>query len=267
MPRKANRQAPPRESKPTAKAPERAEEKGPPKTEVKSPIEEGLELWARFARETGETVTEYLRRFGEEQQKNYESWMSSVRDATKPSPRSMGTEELTARIEEWNRRAQEVGERIRDAFLKTMEPQKELLDLWVKPFLPKDATAQDSVRESMELIQKMWSGLTTDMTRIMFTALQPRQSVEELTRVQDASLKEFYDSFKKLTQLYFTSPAFVTMFGRTLDASLDTERWERARERYLGWMTWLPSRQEITQLNEAIRDLGDKVGRLHVERL
>jgi hypothetical protein len=267
MPRKANRQAPTRESKPTAKAPEGAGEKGPPKTEVKSPIEEGLELWARFARETGDTATEYLRRFGEEQQKNYESWMSAVRDATKPSPRSMGTEELKTRIEEWNRRAEEVGERIRDAFLKSMEPQKELLDLWVKPFLPKEATAQDRVRESMQLIQNMWTGLSTDMSRIMFTGLQPHQSVEELTRVQETSLKGFYDSFKKLTELYFTSPAFVSMFGRTLDASLDAERWEREREKYLGWMTWFPSRQEITQLNEAIRDLGDKVGRLHVERL
>jgi hypothetical protein len=266
MPRKANSKAPPRENKTTAKAPERTEQKSPPKTEVKSPIEEGLELWAQFARETGETVTEYLRRFGEEQQKNYESWMSSFRDATKPSSGSMGTEELKVRIEEWNRRAQEVGERIREAFVKTMEPQKDLLDLWVKPFLPTEPTAQDSARESMELIQKMWTGLTADMTRIMFTALQPRQSVEELTRVQEASLKEFYDSFKKLTQLYFTSPAFVTMFGRTLDISLDATRWEREREKYVDWMTWLPSRREITQLNDAVRDLGDKVSRLHVER-
>jgi hypothetical protein len=267
MPRKADRPASQRESKPTAKAPERADEKGRSKPEVKSPIEEGLELWARFARETGETATEYLRRFGEEQQKNYESWTSAVRDATKPSPRGMGTEELTARIDEWNRRAEEVGERIRDAFLKSMEPQKELLDLWVQPLLPKEATAQDRARESMQLIQNMWTGLTTNMSRIMYTALQPRQSVEELTRVQDASVKEFYDSFKKLTELYFTSPAFVSMFGRTLDASLDAERWERAREKYLGWMTGLPSRQEIAQLNDAIRDLGDKVGRLQVERL
>jgi hypothetical protein len=267
MPQKASRQAPPRESKPSTKDPERSEEKGRPTTGVKSPIEEGLELWARFARETGETATEYLRRFGEEQQKNYESWMSTVRDVTKPTPRSMGTEELNDRMEEWNRRAQEVGERIRDAFLKTMEPQKELLDLWVKPFLPKEPTDQESVRESMALIQKMWTGLTADMTRIMFAALQPRQSVEELTRVQDASVKEFYDSFKKLTEIYFTSPAFVTMFGRTLDASLDAKRWEREWDKYVGWMSYFPSRQEITQLNEAIRDLGDRVNRLNVERL
>lgn len=266
MPRKESRRAPTRANPPNERAPERAEEKATPKTTVKSPIEEGLELWARFARDTGETVTGYLRRFGEEQQKNYESWMSAVRDASKPSLRVMGTDELNARVEEWNRRAQEVGERIRDAFLKTMEPQKELLELWVKPLLPEEPTARDSVRESTELIQKMWTGLTTDMTRIMFTSLQPRESVEELTRVQEASLKAFYDSFKKLTELYFTSPAFVTTFGRTLDASLDAERWQRAGEKYIGWMTWLPSRREITQLNEAVRDLGDKVKRLQVER-
>jgi len=258
MPQKARRKAPPRENTPKMEASERVV--------GKTPMEEGLELWARFARETGETVTGYLRRFGEEQQKNYESWMSSVRDATQPAPRGMGTDELKTRIDEWNRRAQEVGDRIREAFLKTMEPQKELLELWAKPFLPKEPTAQDRMRESMDLIQKMWTGLTADMSRVMFTALEPHLSVEELTHVQSASVKEFYDSFKKLTELYFTSPAFVTMFGRTLDASLDAERWQREREKYIGWMTGLPSSREVTQLNEAVKDLTDKVNHLRVER-
>jgi hypothetical protein len=236
--------------------------KSAPPMNPRNPIEESLDLWTRFAQQTGETVTEYLRRFGDEQQKNYESWAASFRDATRPATRQKETDEVQARFEEWNRRAEEIGTRVRDAFQTALEPQKELMDLWVTPLLPKQATNEDRVRESTELIQRLWTGLGTDMFRRAFSALQPGQGVEELIRVQESSLKEFSDSFQKLTQIYFTSPAFVTMFGKTLDASLDGQKFAKEQENLLTRMTGLPSRREITELNEAVRDLSEKVTRM-----
>ncbi len=151
---------------------------------------------------------------------------------------------------------------MRDAFQAALEPQKELIDLWVKPFLPKQASDQDRSREAMELIQKLWTGLATDAFRGSYTALQSGKGVDDLIRVQEASIKEFSDAFQKLTQIYFTSPAFVTMFGKTLDSSLDAQRFAKEQEAVFSRMTGLPSRREITELNEAVRDLSEKVSRM-----
>ena len=265
MPQKAKRPYRRAKDPPTTTRPDETSAKSPPMA-PRAPLEESLEVWSRFARETGETVTEYLRRFGEEQQKNYQSWSATVRDATRPTAREKETAEMQTRLEEWNRRAQEIGERVRDAFQTALEPQKELLGLWVKPFLPNQATDADRLRETTELVQKLWTGLTTETTRRLFTALQPGSDVEELKRAQEASLKEFYDSFQKLTQIYFTSPSFVTMFGKTLDASLDAQRTAGDQEKMFGWMTGLPSRREITELNEAVKDLSEKVSRMGAGR-
>jgi hypothetical protein len=266
MPQNKKRPGRPRKSKPTTTPNEASAPSSPPKATGPSPLEESIDLWTRFSQQAGETVTEYLRRFGDEQQKNYEAWAASVRDATHASSRSSETEEAQARFQEWNRRAEEVGARIREALQTTVAPQKELFDLWVKPFLPKQATNEDRTREAAELIQKLWSGLATDSFKPWFTAMQPGYGVEDLVRTQEASLKEFSDSFQKLTQLYFTSPAFVTMFGKSLDASLDSQKFAQEQETVFSKMTGFPTRQEITELNEAVRDLTEKVTRMGSKR-
>ncbi len=46
-------------SKPNAAPPTGSSQKGFPSPAHPNPIEESLELWSRFARETGDTVTEY----------------------------------------------------------------------------------------------------------------------------------------------------------------------------------------------------------------
>jgi hypothetical protein len=266
MPQHKKRPGRPAKLKPNPSRREEVSPPSPPKATSRTPIEESIDLWTRFAQQTGETVTEYLRRFGDEQQKNYEAWAASVRDATRPSSRPTETEEVRARFQEWNRRAEEVGARIRDALQTTVGPQKEMFDLWVKPLLPKDATNEDRAREATELIQKLWTGFSTEVFKPWFTAFQPGQGVEDLVRVQEASLKEFSDSFQKLTQLYFTSPAFVTMFGKSLDASLDSQKLAKEQESAFGRMTGLPTRQELTELNEAVRDLSEKVSRMNARR-
>jgi hypothetical protein len=266
MPQQKRRPGRPRKSETNASPREEVPRTSPPKANGRNPIEESMDLWTHFAQQTGETVTEYLRRFGDEQQKNYEAWAASARDATQPTTRPSDAEEVQARFQEWNRRAQDVGARIRDALQTTLGPQKELLDLWVKPFLPKQATNEDRTREATELIQKLWTGFSTDVFKPWFSALQPGQGVEDLVRVQEASLKEFSDSFQKLTQLYFTSPAFVTMFGKSLDASLDSQKFAKEQETLFNRMTGLPTRAEITELNEALRDLSEKVSRMSSRR-
>ncbi len=101
---------------PTAAPPTGSREEAPRAPSAPStphaPLEEGIELWTRFARETGETVTEFLRRFGEEQQKNYESWVASLNDATRTTSRDRETQEVQSRLEEWNRRAEEIWQRV-----------------------------------------------------------------------------------------------------------------------------------------------------------
>ena len=266
MPQNKKSPKQPTATKANAVPPSEASRRSPPTTPPHNPLEESLDLWTRFAQQTGETVTEYLRRFGKEQQKNYESWAASLRDATRPASHTREAEEVRARFQEWNRRAEEIGERVREAFMATLTPQRELIDLWVKPFLPKQATNEDRTREATELIQKLWTGLASEVSRLLFTGLQPGQDVEELIRAQEASLKSFSDSFQKLTQIYFTSPAFVTMFGKTLDASLDNQKLLKDQETLFSRMTGLPSRREIADLNEAVRDLSEKVGRMNSGR-
>lgn len=270
MPRKGSRKSKtttttPTETTRTTSSP-REESTRTSSTSTSAPLEQGLNLWTQFAKETGETISEYLRRFGEEQQKNYESWMTSVADATHPSARDREIQEAQTRLEEWNRRAEEIGNQVRDAFQGAFEPQKDLFTTWVKPFLPKEATADEKAREATEIVQRLWSGLTTTMARRLFDAMQPGKGVDELVRVQEESLKEFTDSFSKLSQMYFASPSFVTLFGKALDSSLDLQNSFKDQESAFSRFTGLPSRREITELNQAVRDLSEKVGRLNTGR-
>jgi hypothetical protein len=269
MPRKTSRKRAPQP--PTAPA---AEERSAPREASPrassaapgAPLEQGFTLWTQFAKETGDTISEYLRRFGEEQQKNYESWLTSVADASRPTSRDREMQDAQNRLEEWNRRAEEIGGQVRDAFVHALEPQKDLFESWVRPFLPKEASADEKAREATEIVQKLWTGLTTSLARRLFDSLQPGKGVEDLVKVQEDSLKEFTDSFQKLTQIYFTSPAFVTMFGKTLDASLDLQKSMKDQDDVFSRFTGLPSRREIHELNQAVRDLSEKVGRLNSGR-
>jgi hypothetical protein len=71
----------------------------------RAPIEEALSLWTQYARDTGETVTEFLRRFGDEQQKVYDTWAANLSAAASPKPRVPGAEDVRRRLDAWNRQA------------------------------------------------------------------------------------------------------------------------------------------------------------------
>jgi hypothetical protein len=264
---------PPRKTKaratPKADAPARdlGRARAPSFEGLNAPIEEGLALWTRYARETGDTVTDFLRKFGEEQQKSYETWAANLSESLRPKYRPPAAEAVRTRLEEWNRQAEEVGARVRDAFEKSLTPQRELLELWVKPFLPAEASVTDQNREVMALVQKFWSGLTMDLTRRLVETLQPEKGFDEFVQAQDDVLKQFTENFQKLTRIYFTSPAFVTTFGKTLDSSLDLQRTWKDSDELFRRITGLPTRREISELNQAVRDLSDQVSRLGGKRL
>jgi len=228
-------------------------------------LEEGWDLWARYARTTGEAITEFLRRFGEDRQKQYEAWASSVSASARPKF-SLGPDEVRAKFAEWNRQAEAVGARVREAFEASLKPPQDLLELWAKPFLPVEANPSDRVREIGELGQQLWSGLAQDLTQRWLEAFEPGRGLDEFVRAQDEMTKRFAENFQKLTRAYFTSPAFVAAFGRTLSTSLDLQKSVNDSEELFRRVTGLPTRREIGELNLAVRELSEQVSRLHGKR-
>jgi hypothetical protein len=225
-----------------------------------------MSLWTRYARETGETVSEFLRRFGEEQQKNYDTWSANLTEAVRPKFRAPAAEAVRARLEEWNHQAEVIGTRVREAFETSLAPQRELLELWAKPFLPADATVAERNQEILGLVQKLWSGLTIDLTRRLMDTMQPEKTYDEFIQAQDQITKQFAENFQKLTRIYFTSPAFVTAFGKSLDTSLDLQKTFHDSDEFFRRVTGLPTRREIGELNQAVRDLSEQVSRLQERR-
>jgi hypothetical protein len=254
---RASRVAPPREEAPGRTRP----------TETSStPIEDGLNLWTRFARETGETVTDYMRRFGEEQQKSYDTWAANLSETLRPKFRPPDVQTVRARYDEWNRQAEEIGRRVREAFEVSLAPQRELLELWAKPFLPAGSTVPEQNQEVLALVQKLWSGLTIDLTRRLTEAMRPEKTFDDFVEAQDEISRQFAENFQKLTRIYFTSPAFVTAFGKTLDSSLDLQKTWKDSDELFRRVTGLPTRREISELNQAVRDLSEQVTRLGGKR-
>jgi hypothetical protein len=239
---------------------------GPSPQRASAPVEEGLNLWTQYARNTGETVAEFLRRFGEEQQRSYETWSANLTEAARPKFRPPEPEAVRARLEGWNRQAEAIGTRVREAFERSLAPQRELFELWAKPFLPADATVAERTQEIQALVQKLWSGLTVDLSRRMMDALKPGEDYDEFVQAQDAATKQFAENFQKLTKVYFTSPAFVTAFGRTLDSSLELQKSLDHSEEFFRRITGLPTHREISELNQTVRDLSEQVSRLQSKR-
>jgi len=233
---------------------------------MSAPIEEGMNLWTRYARETGATVTDFLRRFGEEQQRSYETWSANLSETLRPKFRPPEAQAVRANFEEWNRQAEAIGTRVREAFETSLAPQRKLLELWAKPFLPADATVTERNQEVMGLFQKLWSGLTIDLSRRLLDAMQPGKGLDEFVQAQDEVTKQFAENFQKLTRIYFTSPAFVTAFGKSLDTSLDLQKTFKDSDEFFRRVTGLPTRQEISELNLAVRDLSEQVSRLNGRR-
>ncbi len=111
-------------------------------------LQQSLVAWDRFARDTGATATEFLRRFSEEQRRAYGSWMRAVNEASQPStPAPTRREEVRSRLEEWNRRTEEIDSSLREAILASAQPQRDLMDLWVRSLFPSRPASAGTSRQ------------------------------------------------------------------------------------------------------------------------
>jgi hypothetical protein len=226
---------------------------------AKTPLEEGIDVWTHFAKQTGDTFGEFLRRFGDEQQKNYERWVAALKETSTPPPAGAGKEEMRARLEQWNKVSKEIADRVTEAFLTTLGPQRETFEKWMRPLLPQEATVQERTQELTELTTKFWAGMFGDVSRKYFEGLRTGKSATEFYQLQENALKEFGDTYSKLAYAYFSSPAFVGLFGRTLDNSLELQKAFNQGESMLSKVTGLPTRRDIIELNQSIKDLSSKI--------
>jgi hypothetical protein len=227
----------------------------------KTPFEEGLQVWTNFAKQTGDTFGEFLRRYGEEQQKNYERWVASLKESSIPAPSTRETDQMRARFEQWNKASKEIADRVREAFLTTLGPQRETFEAWMRPFLPKESSVEEQTNEFTELVTKFWTGMFSDASRKFVEGLQTSKSPMEFAKLQENALREFGENYQKLAYAYFSSPAFVGLFGRTLDASLELQKAFDQGDSVLSKVTGLPTRRDITELNQSVRELLIKMDR------
>ena len=227
-----------------------------------NPAEESLRVWLNFAKEVGTTTSEFVRRFGDEQQQNYEKWAASLRDQMKPRQSVPDVEEIRERFRDWNELAQEIGQKVTAAFTTGQDLQKQLFENWSKAQTGGSQNPADQVREYAEMTQKFWSGLSKELYEKAMASFAPQVKFEDFVRTQEESMKDFAENFRKLTYSYFTSPPFVTLFGKTLDASLDLQRQLKETGGALANLSPLPTKKEVAQLQQSLAELANKVSRL-----
>lgn len=245
-------------TKTTASAPKQDS----PRTGESLPSEDYVKVWSNFAKEIGDTTTDFVKRFGEEQQKSYEQWIASTQAQGTPRPTADDLQEVTSRFEEWNTLAQEIGKKVADAFKAGTDLQKEFLGSWTdsQPSLPHVPT--DTLREFNDLAEKFWTGLAGSLYQKSLSSLGPQVRFDDFVRTQEDSLKELTENFKKLTYSYFTSPPFVTLFGKTLDSSLEAQKLLLEKGGPLTYLSSIPTKKDLAQIQETLVELSNKVDRL-----
>lgn len=141
--RTVKRKTPPTESTPTP--PVSSASEASPRSSM---FQQGLVAWDQFARDTGATATEFLRRFSEEQRRAYGSWMRALNESSQPSTHApTRREEVRSRLEEWNRRTEEIDRSLREAILASAQPQRDLMDLWVRSLFPSRPASPGTSRQ------------------------------------------------------------------------------------------------------------------------
>jgi len=221
--------------------------------------EEFMHAWMGFAKEMGDTAGEFVKRFGEEQQKNYEQWMAAVQDGTKPRPSIEDVREVGERFQQWSGLAQEIGERIKEVFTTGTDLQKEFFAAWSQTSQQSGSSPEEATKALSDLAQKFWTGLTTNLYQKSLTSMRPELSVDEFVKNQEAMLKDYSENFKKLTYTYFTSPPFVSLFGQTLDSTLEVQKLLNESGGILNYLSGIPTKKDLAQLQETLMKISNKV--------
>ena len=260
-------------SKSTARKSETTEQKVPAGEEVKvehgtftAPGEEYLSTWVNFAKELGETTTESIKRFGEEQQRLYERWSAAAKDVSQPRPTQEDLREVTARYQEWTHLAEEVGQKVADALTTGSNVQKDLFTAWSRTAVPPTATEtltpEQQARNATELVQKFWRDVLGNVSERYGQAFRPGLNYEDFVKTQEQALREFSENFRKLSYSYLTSPNFVTLFGRTLDSALEAQKSFAEQGGLASIVGSLPTRDDISELRKTLKALSEKVNQL-----
>jgi hypothetical protein len=185
--------------------------------------EEYMNAWMSFAKEMGDTATDFVKRFGEEQQKNYEKWVATVQDGANSQVSPEDIKEVGERFKQWTSFAQEMGQRVKDSFTPSSNLQKDFLDAW-NHVAQSGASPEDAAKVFSELAQKFWTGIAGNLYEKSLASLRPELKLDEFIKSQEEPLREFSENFRRLTLSYFTSPPFVSPFGRTLDSTLEMQK-------------------------------------------
>jgi len=118
---------------------------------------------------------------------------------------------------------------------------------------------EDAAKGLTELAQKFWTGLAGNLYQKSLTTMRPDMSVEEFIKNQEEMLKDYSENFKKLTYTYFTSPPFVSLFGQTLDSTLEIQKLLSQNGGLMGYLSGIPTKKDLAQLQETLMKVSSKL--------
>jgi hypothetical protein len=176
-----------------------------------------MNAWVDFAKEMGGAAEDFVKRFGEEQQKNYEKWTATIQDGTKTHPSLDDVKEMGERFQQWTDLAQKIGERIKDSFMNGTDMQKEFLAACSRA-TQKGSSPGDVAKGFSDLAQKFWTELANNLSQKSLSSLGPDFDPDEFIKNQEQTIEDLSETFKKL------SPPFVELFGQALNSSLDVQK-------------------------------------------
>jgi gas vesicle protein len=179
--------------------------------------EDYMTAWMSFAKEMGDTAEDFVKRFGEEQQKNYDQWVATVQNGTAPRPSLDDIKEVGERFQQWTGLAQQIGQRIKESFTTGTDLQKEFFTAWSQASRNGSSPEEISKRFS-DLAQRFWAELGTNLYQKSLSSMHPEFDLSDVMKSQRQTMNEFNENFKKI------SPPFVTLFGQTLQSTLEIQK-------------------------------------------
>jgi hypothetical protein len=175
-----------------------------------------MNAWMSFAKDMGDTTGDFVKRFGEAQQKNYEKWVATMQDGTKTGPSLEDVKEVGERFRQWTGLAQEIGQKVKESFTTGSDLQKEFFSAWSQAS-QSGASPGDAAKGFSNLAQKFWTQLASNLNQKSLTSLRPEFHPDEFMRSQQQMHEEISETIKKL------SPPFVALFGQALNSTLEIQ--------------------------------------------
>jgi hypothetical protein len=241
----------------------------PSKAERKKVATEGptvpetyLNAWMDFTKEMGSIANEFVRRFGEEQQTNYNQWLASVQNSSKPRPSAQDIREVGERFQKWTALTQEIGQSVKDALSTGSALQKEFFSGTVRELESRGLSQDEYAKELSEIAHKFWNRVVNDLYQRSAYAFHPDMKIDEFIKSQEEELKEFAENIRKLTYTYFSSPPFPPLFSRTLDTAMETQRLMIENSGIFNCLASIPTKRDLAQLQEAMDAISARIERL-----